>query len=394
MDWNSLGTFFTFGVKHVLEGWDHLLFASALVLALRGFWEVFKVIGVFTLAHSITVSLTVVRGAPLLPEWFVEPCIAASIIFVALENIFLPGSAGSVRRLAVAFIFGLVHGMGLAGALLETLSDMSGTVVVWAVVLFCIGVELGHLCVVAPLSGALKMGRDQGGEKFHAAALRYGSIAIAAGGVYYLLASLGLLRGSFGARLVHAGGRLRSDDQMKRSISLGRLMLRSYFKRRPGHQGRAVRWSFRSDGDRLARGGGSVDRIDHLHQAQGLLRGVQGGGTAFDGFDEVRGGADAAHVFTGWSGDAAVHAVAVFLDVEFAGVDGGVVEPIDAEQALHLAAGLGALEDHGDFLAFDHFGPGDLEAQDLTRLEGHEAMRRVFHIGGAARRGQECPTGL
>lgn len=193
MDWNSLGTFFNFGVKHVLEGWDHLLFAAALVLAMRGFWEVFKVIGVFTLAHSITVSLTVVRGAPLLPAWFVEPCIAASIIFVSLENIFLPGAAVSVRRLAVAFIFGLVHGMGLAGALLETLTEMSGSVKAWAVVLFCIGVEVGHLCVVAPLSGLLKIGRDQGGEKFHAAALRYGSIVIAAGGVYYLLASLGLL---------------------------------------------------------------------------------------------------------------------------------------------------------------------------------------------------------
>ena len=193
MDWNSLGTFFNFGIKHVLEGWDHLLFAEALVLAMRGFWEVFKVIGVFTLAHSITVSLTVVRGAPLLPEWFVEPCIAASIVFVALENIFLPGAAVSVRRLVVAFLFGLVHGMGLAGALLETLTGMSGTVVVWAVALFCIGVEVGHLCVVAPLSGALKIGRDQGGEKFHTAALRYGSILIAAGGVYYLLAALGLL---------------------------------------------------------------------------------------------------------------------------------------------------------------------------------------------------------
>ena len=193
MDWNSLGTFFNFGIKHVLEGWDHLLFAAALVLAMRGFWEVFKVIGVFTLAHSITVSLTVVRGAPLLPEWFVEPCIAASIVFVALENIFLPGAAVSVRRLVVAFLFGLVHGMGLAGALLETLTGMSGTVVVWAVALFCIGVEVGHLCVVAPLSGALKIGRDQGGEKFHTAALRYGSILIAAGGVYYLLAALGLL---------------------------------------------------------------------------------------------------------------------------------------------------------------------------------------------------------
>lgn len=195
MDWNSLGTFFNFGVKHVLEGWDHLLFAAALVLAMRGFWEVFKVIGVFTLAHSITVSLTVFRGAPLLPSSFVEPCIAASIIFVALENIFLPDAAVSVRRLAVAFIFGLVHGMGLAGALLENLSGLSGATVAWAVVLFCIGVEVGHLCVVAPLSGVLKIGRDQGGEKFHGLVLRYGSILIAAGGVYYLLASLGLLGG-------------------------------------------------------------------------------------------------------------------------------------------------------------------------------------------------------
>ena len=196
MDWNSLATFFNFGVKHVLEGWDHLLFAAALVLAMRGFWEVFKVIGVFTIAHSITVSLTVVRGAPLLPEWFVEPCIAASIVFVALENIFLPGAAVRVRRLALAFIFGLVHGMGLAGALLETLTEMPGAVKVWAVVLFCLGVEVGHLCVVAPLSGLLKIGRDQGGERFHAGALRYGSIVIAAGGVYYLLASLGLLGGA------------------------------------------------------------------------------------------------------------------------------------------------------------------------------------------------------
>ena len=195
MDWTSLGTFFNYGVKHVLEGWDHLLFAAALVLGLRGFWEVFKVIGIFTLAHSITVSLTVLRGAPLLPAWFVEPVIAASIIFVALENIFRPGAAVQVRRLAVAFIFGLVHGMGLAGALLENLSGMSGAVVGWAVVLFCAGVEVGHLCVVAPLSGVLKIGRDAGGEKFHTLTLRYGSMVIAAGGGYYLLAALGLLGG-------------------------------------------------------------------------------------------------------------------------------------------------------------------------------------------------------
>ena len=193
MDWNSLGTFFTFGVRHVLEGWDHLLFAAVLVLSLRGFWEVFKVIGVFTLAHSLTVSLTVLRGVPLLPASVVEPCIAGSILFVALENLLLPVAVVSVRRLAVACGFGLVHGMGLAGALLETLAGMSGAVVAWAVVLFCAGVELGHLGVVAPLSGALKLGRDQGGERFAAGALRYGSAAIGLGGIYYLLASLGLL---------------------------------------------------------------------------------------------------------------------------------------------------------------------------------------------------------
>src|SRR5690606_15651939 len=112
------------GVTHVLQGWDHLLFASALVLALTGFWEIFKVIGVFTIAHSITAALTVMNRAPLLSPSIVEPCIAASIIFVALENIFYPSAATSRRRLIVAFCFGLVHGMGLAGALLENLTGL------------------------------------------------------------------------------------------------------------------------------------------------------------------------------------------------------------------------------------------------------------------------------
>ena len=98
MDWNSIGTFFNHGVTHVLQGWDHLLFASALVLALTGFWEIFKVIGVFTIAHSITAALTVMNRAPLLSPAIVEPCIAGSIVFVALENIFYPAAATSRRR--------------------------------------------------------------------------------------------------------------------------------------------------------------------------------------------------------------------------------------------------------------------------------------------------------
>ena len=84
MDWSSIGSFLNHGVHHVLEGWDHLLFAAALVLALSSFWEVFKVIGVFTVAHSITVTWTALRGAPVLPPSIVEPVIAGSIVVVAL----------------------------------------------------------------------------------------------------------------------------------------------------------------------------------------------------------------------------------------------------------------------------------------------------------------------
>ena len=83
--------------------------------------------------------------------------------------------------------------MGLAGALLENLAGLEGRFVAWAVVAFCIGVEIGHLCVVAPLSGVLKIGRDLWKEPFRKVVLTHGSALIAVGGVYYLLAALGVL---------------------------------------------------------------------------------------------------------------------------------------------------------------------------------------------------------
>lgn len=195
MDWSSISTFLKHGIHHVLMGWDHLLFAAALIIAVRGFWEVFKIIGVFTIAHSITVTVTALRGAPLFEAKYVEPIIAASIIVVALENILFPSGAVSKKRLIIAFAFGLVHGLGLGGALVENLGEFSGATLGWAIAAFCLGVEIGHLCVVAPLSGVLKIGRDAGGEKFHKGALFWGSILIGLGGAYYLLAALGLVPG-------------------------------------------------------------------------------------------------------------------------------------------------------------------------------------------------------
>lgn len=181
----SLGKFFTDGVHHVLTGYDHLLFAAALVLSLRSFWEVFKVIGVFTIAHSITVTLTALNVISA-PASIVEPIIAASIVAVALQNVFWPKSSTGGQRLLLAFIFGLVHGMGLAGALKEAMEGLSPSLIGWAIAAFCVGVEIGHLIVIAPLSGILKIGRDAAGERFHNGALRWGSIAVALIGLYYL----------------------------------------------------------------------------------------------------------------------------------------------------------------------------------------------------------------
>lgn len=190
MDTDFIGSYLTKGIHHVLTGYDHLLFATGIVLALTGFWQVFKVIGIFTLAHSITVVATAVHGKALLESWIVEPVISASIVFVALENILRPDAAFGVRRMTVIFFLGLVHGMGFGGALLENLAGVSGHAAAWAIAAFCVGVEVGHLCVVAPLSGVLKIGRDAGGDKFRRWSMVWGSALVALGGCYFLFLAL------------------------------------------------------------------------------------------------------------------------------------------------------------------------------------------------------------
>ncbi len=190
MDSEFVGNYLTAGIHHVLTGWDHLLFAAALVLALTGFWEVFKIIGIFTVAHSLSVVATALRGSALMPSWIVEPVIGASIVYIALENILRQKISLNPQRIVVVFLLGLVHGMGFGGALLEKLEGIEGHAAAWAIAAFCIGVEAGHLCVVAPLSGALKIGRDAGGEKFRQLVLRWGSALIALGGCYYFIAAV------------------------------------------------------------------------------------------------------------------------------------------------------------------------------------------------------------
>ena len=108
------GSFFRLGIEHILTGYDHLLFLGALLLRGGRLLSLFKIITAFTVAHSITLALAVL-GLVAIPERLVECVIAASIVYVALENVFLRDAPS--QRWVVSFLFGLVHGFGFASAL-------------------------------------------------------------------------------------------------------------------------------------------------------------------------------------------------------------------------------------------------------------------------------------
>ena len=150
--------FIAMGVEHILGGVDHLLFLVALLALARGLWQTVTIVTGFTVAHSITLSLAVL-GIVDVPSRVVEPLIAASIVWVAVENLLAPAGIG--RRWRIAAGFGLVHGLGFAAALTEL--DLSRDALVQALVGFNVGVELGQIAfvvvVMPPLVWASRPGR-------------------------------------------------------------------------------------------------------------------------------------------------------------------------------------------------------------------------------------------
>ncbi len=133
----------TMGVEHILTGWDHLLFLAALVLGAASARALVGTISAFTVAHSITLALAALGILAPSARW-VEPAIAASIVCVAAENLArrAPG-----RRWPIAFAFGLVHGLGFAGALRELALDRDRLLP--TLIGFNAGVEIGQLAVLA-----------------------------------------------------------------------------------------------------------------------------------------------------------------------------------------------------------------------------------------------------
>jgi hypothetical protein len=148
--------FVELGFFHILEGADHLLFLACLVIPFRRLRPLILVVTAFTVAHSFTLIASAYDFAPD-ALWFpplIETLIAASILYMALENIV--GAGSTHRRWMMAFGFGLVHGFGFSFALRETL-QFAGSHLAASLLSFNIGVELGHILVLVVLVPVLNV---------------------------------------------------------------------------------------------------------------------------------------------------------------------------------------------------------------------------------------------
>lgn len=144
-------TYLFLGVEHILLGIDHLLFVLALLIIIGSFKQLIITITSFTVAHSITLGMATL-GYASIPQQPVEALIALSIVFVAMEFIHKQrGRIGLASRYPwiVAFLFGLLHGFGFAGALAEI--GLPQQSIPLALVFFNIGVEAGQLLFVCAL---------------------------------------------------------------------------------------------------------------------------------------------------------------------------------------------------------------------------------------------------
>jgi HupE / UreJ protein len=139
----AVGAYVRLGVMHILGGFDHLLFVFALVLLVKR--RLLLTLTAFTAAHSLTLALAVL-GVVRVPQPPVEAAIALSILFVACE---LLREQPMARPALLAFGFGLLHGLGFAGALGEI--GLPAGQVAAALACFNVGVELGQLAFVALL---------------------------------------------------------------------------------------------------------------------------------------------------------------------------------------------------------------------------------------------------
>ncbi len=141
-------TYLALGFEHILLGIDHLLFVLALLLLVNGPRRLVATITAFTVAHSLTLAAATL-GFVHVPQQPVEAVIALSIVYVAAELLSLRAGSQSVaqrRPWVIAFLFGLLHGLGFAGALNEI--GLPQNAIPLSLLFFNVGVEVGQLLFV------------------------------------------------------------------------------------------------------------------------------------------------------------------------------------------------------------------------------------------------------
>lgn len=196
---NDTGTehlqFLREGMRHILAGYDHVVFLICLLLPsvmrrtgqawqpverlAQAVWPVAGIVTAFTLAHSITLVLAA-TGTMSIPASIIEPAIAVTIILAALDNVW-PIFHG--RRAVVTFVFGLVHGFGFAGVLAEL--ELPAGQFAWALLQFNVGLELGQLLIVVAVAALLFLLRHR--ARYPALFIRGGSAAaMVVGGVWLI----------------------------------------------------------------------------------------------------------------------------------------------------------------------------------------------------------------
>lgn len=179
---SAFADFLKLGIEHILTGYDHLLFLFALLAVTHSFWPAIKIVTFFTIAHSITLAFAGLNLVQL-PSSFVEPVIALTIIYVAVENI-IRGDHPKGRQW-LTFGFGLIHGFGFASVLREMDITSGDTGILLPLLSFNLGIETGQIAVasvVLPMIWWLN-NKPAIAEKF----LKGCSALVALMGAYWLL---------------------------------------------------------------------------------------------------------------------------------------------------------------------------------------------------------------
>ena len=172
-------SYFWLGVDHLLSGIDHLLFVFGLIFLVQGMTILIKTITAFTLAHSITLGLSVF-GVVQLPQATAEALIALTLVYLALEI----GSKNKYLSTPwfLAFGFGLLHGFGFAGALSEI--GFANENLLFSLLFFNLGIEAGQLAIL-PIIGLIIWFFNK--IKFEKFSYKFSSYAIGGMGTFWLI---------------------------------------------------------------------------------------------------------------------------------------------------------------------------------------------------------------